>query len=170
MEPLDWKYTICTDMESDQKLVKLYFVISTLFLGYFLPAGIALFLHISIWRHVENIAIPEGVAQLNYMNFVVHAHRNTRNRLIRHLSFITISFFISWLPLYVLQGYVVLVDGSGNNGAFNIELISVLMPLAQWLGLFNSCLNPVLYVLFNKVFRNALRTPVSSFRLTRPSI
>lgn len=66
---------------------------------------------------------------------------------------VVITFAVSWLPLYIIfcmvKFYEQILDIDWVREAFY-----VLLPIAQWLGAANSCINPLLYAYLNRRFRS----------------
>lgn len=75
------------------------------------------------------------------------------------LVVVVASFALSWLPLYALFVWVKL--GPPPRTPDQEAFISATLPVAQWLGAANSCVNPVLYAFFNRRFRAGFQTVIS---------
>ena len=73
-------------------------------------------------------------------------------KVVKMLMVVVIAFTISWLPLYLIWLLVKFSDLEKVTGNFQYFL-EISMPLAQWLGASNSCVNPALYAYFNKKYR-----------------
>ena len=79
---------------------------------------------------------------------------NTENKLLRRefrvaktLAIVTIVFIICLLPFYIAM----LINGSNR-------LLEPQYSITSWLFLSNSCVNPIIYTLFNHNFRKAFKT------------
>lgn len=67
---------------------------------------------------------------------------------------VVVVFALSWLPLYIIFTRVKLSGKEQNFEEWEEDLQSIVMPIAQWLGLSNSCINPLLYAFLNKKYRS----------------
>lgn len=74
-------------------------------------------------------------------------------KVLKMLMVVVILFAFSWLPLYGVHMRLYfgppVVDGGEE---FNV-LTQTIVPIAQWLGSSNSCVNPIVYCLFSKKYR-----------------
>jgi hypothetical protein len=97
------------------------------------------------------------------MDVMIH---RSKVKVIKMLLVVVVSFALSWLPLYVL------VTRIKFGGPFCSEreeaMIHSLLPIAQWLGASNSCINPVLYAFFNKKFRVGFKSILDSRSCCKP--
>ncbi|GIY28364.1 neuropeptide SIFamide receptor [Caerostris darwini] len=73
---------------------------------------------------------------------------------------VVVLFVISWLPLYSI--FTMVKMGISIEENFNEKVLGVLVPVAQWLGASNSCINPVLYTFCNKKFRKGFLAIIKS--------
>ena len=87
-------------------------------------------------------------------------HQRVKVSVLKMLIFVVTSFTISWLPLYAI--FLRLKLGPNvEDGSVEESVLDLALPIAQWLGSSNSCVNPILYAFFNFKFRQA---PVALFR------
>lgn len=75
------------------------------------------------------------------------------------LVVVVILFVLSWLPLYAI---VARFKFSKERSEWEDELLNAAMPLAQWLGASNSCINPILYAFFNNKYRRGFAAIIKS--------
>ena len=74
-------------------------------------------------------------------------------KVLKMLIVVVILFALSWLPLYAIQLRRYFgPDMIPNSTEFNL-VYQILVPIAQWLGASNSCVNPIIYCFFSKKFR-----------------
>lgn len=140
-------YSYCVESWSSPFKSKLFFVIGNLILCYALPLVLVILSNGLIWLHVAKRKVPQESASPAAIKRV---HKKTRHGVIKMLTCVTLTFLVSWLPLYVI---------------FLIAKMDVLpptlenmIPVAQWLGASNSSCNPILYSILNKKFRDAFRS------------
>lgn len=77
-------------------------------------------------------------------------HKKARHAVVKMLGIGTLTFLLSWLPLYCLYIMVSRFEFAEKMRNWEYNLLDLLYPLAQWLGSSNSCVNPVLYAFLNK--------------------
>lgn len=72
-------------------------------------------------------------------------------QVIKMLLVVVVMFVASWAPLYIIFARIKL---GGELGDWEQHLIPIIAPFAQFLGIANSSVNPILYVFFNHKFRH----------------
>ena len=76
------------------------------------------------------------------------------------LAVVVLLFALSWLPLYVVNLIVYFFNPGDESDAIQIIHDSII-PVAQWLGTSNSCMNPLVYCLFSKRIRERIRLMIT---------
>jgi hypothetical protein len=92
-------------------------------------------------------------------------HRS-KVKVIKMLLVVVVSFALSWLPLYVL--FTRVKFGGHPSSETEEAIIHALLPIAQWLGASNSCVNPILYAFFNRKFRTGFKAIITSRSCCKP--
>lgn len=72
---------------------------------------------------------------------------------------VIILFACSWLPLYLI---ITRIKLGGQLSPREEQFVHSFLPVAQWLGASNSCINPILYAFFNRKFRAGFKAILSS--------
>lgn len=63
---------------------------------------------------------------------------------------VILTFAVSWLPLYIIFIVIKFEYLQYDNVR---SVLDVMLPIAQWLGASNSCINPILFAYMNRSFR-----------------
>lgn len=87
--------------------------------------------------------------------------RRSKFKVVKMLLVVVIVFTLSWLPLYTFWLLVKFIEPQ-NLPQWLQSALPVAVPLAQWLGASNSCINPVLYAFFNKKYRLGFQALIHS--------
>lgn len=95
-----------------------------------------------MWK--RNIPTDTKDAQMERMQ------QKSKVKVVKMLVAVVILFVLSWLPLYVIFTRIKL---GGTVDEWEDEILGIVTPIAQWLGVSNSCINPILYAFFNKKYR-----------------
>jgi hypothetical protein len=82
-------------------------------------------------------------------------HRS-KVRALRMLLAVVTAFALAWLPLYLTFGILKL--GPAKLSDEQSEFWDIIVPIVQWLGSSNSCVNPILYHFLDPRFRSGFRT------------
>ena len=77
-------------------------------------------------------------------------------RVVKMLVVVVLLFALSWLPLYAVQLKMYFYTPEDNSEEMSV-LHNSIIPLAQWLGTSNTCMNPLVYCLFSKRIRGRIR-------------
>lgn len=137
-------YFYCVESWSSPLASKLYFILGNMILCYVFPVGLVILENVLIWLRVANRTIPETAS----MEIITRVHKKTKDAVARICIVVALTLFISWLPLYVIFIISKLSDSLP-------DILENMIPFAQFLGINNSALNPILYGLINKKFRDA---------------
>jgi neuropeptide FF receptor 2 len=140
----------------------MFFLIGNLVLCYCLPLTLISISNGLIWWHVSQRKVPQDSAS---PAAIKRFHRKTRHGVLRMLSVVTLTFLISWLPVYLIFLRMKL---GGPLTDRTESIISITMPFAQWLGTSNSSCNPILYAFLNKKFRDSFKSLISCPTFMRP--
>nr|KAG5692043.1 hypothetical protein BaRGS_026896 [Batillaria attramentaria] len=102
-----------------------------------------------VWnRDAPGITTERGVIQ------------KSKIRVVKMLAVVVLLFALSWLPLYVVHLKLSFFPPLENSAEMRVIHDSVI-PVAQWLGTSNSCMNPLVYCLFSKRIRERIRLMVT---------
>ena len=139
-----------------------YFTLVNFVLFYVLPLGIISLCYFFIWLRVWRRQLPDDSA----VSRVELMHQRAKVSVLKTLIFVVALFTVSWLPLYAI--FLRLKLGPGVvEGSVEESVLDLALPIAQWLGSSNSCVNPILYAFFNVKFRRALVTLFRGHEWTR---
>lgn len=160
-------YPYCQENWYYNLLGKVYFIGAHLILCFLFPFLVISLVNLVIWLNVQKF---RKVSQEQDVPM-----RYNINGVTKLLCIITITFIVSWLPLYVLMAKIKLLAGDPIEGIENASVaepkengdqvneeeeesgfVDVLVPFAQLLGSSNSCVNPLLYAFHSRMFRAAI--------------
>ncbi|XP_034137870.1 neuropeptide SIFamide receptor [Drosophila guanche] len=132
----------------------LYFLLANLVACYLLPMSLITLCYVLIWIKVSTRSIPgeSKDAQMDRMQ------QKSKVKVIKMLVAVVILFVLSWLPLYVIFARIKFGSDISQE---EFEVLKKVMPLAQWLGSSNSCINPILYSV-NKKYRRGFAAIIKS--------
>jgi len=123
-----------------------YAVVSST-ISFYIPCIVMLALYCKLYMYAR-----EQVRSIN--STLVHSgdSHGSASRLSDHKAAVTLGvimgvFLFCWLPFFILNLY--------EAYAKNTPII--VFQILTWLGYFNSCLNPIIYSIFNSEFRNAFK-------------
>lgn len=159
-----YRLIACHQSWNDQRHRLAFTVAVVFFTCYLLPLiliGIfCLMIGIRVWqRRVRGIAAGSRTD--------VRMNRS-KSRVLVMLAVVFAVFAVSWLPLYCANFYV-LVRGADLTIGQKQALKHYFVPVAQWLGASNSCVNPFIYCCFSQNFRRCFAEIVSNLRRWRTS-
>ncbi|XP_035796071.1 neuropeptide SIFamide receptor-like [Anopheles albimanus] len=139
---------ICTEMWPTQASESWYFLFANLFFCYLGPLIVISICYVIIWKNVAYRNLPREMI-INRKNDVFN---RSKVKVIKMVFVVIITFAISWAPLYAIFCFVKFAGELVNDEAVQSFILTVL-PVAQWLGASNSCINPILYAFMNRKFR-----------------
>ncbi len=145
-------FTYCVETWENEFHGKLYFLVANLIFCYGVPLILISVSNGLIWCHVTHRQVPQNSASAAPIKKM---HREARHGVIKMLGIVTLTFLISWMPLYII---VTRIKFSENIGDWESNILDKLFPFAQWLGSWNSSVNPILYAFLNKKFRDMFRS------------
>ncbi|XP_065345599.1 neuropeptide SIFamide receptor-like [Cloeon dipterum] len=148
---------VCEEVWPDPMSGNIYFVVAHLVLCYLAPLGVINVCYILVWRKVWHKSSAQDETFQEHQSVIIR----TRARVIKMLVVVVLSFAFCWLPLYSLFFWVKLV-GPATLSPREEAFVSAMLPISQWLGASNSCINPVLYAYFNKRFRASFQSILRS--------
>lgn len=90
-----------------------------------------------------------------------HSSREALNKskvkVVKMLAVVVATFACSWLPLYVVNLRLLFGDQLDEHSVEFPILVRIVIPIVQWCGSANSCVNPIIYCLFSRKFRDGFR-------------
>ena len=91
--------------------------------------------------------------------YKIHGHRivKRRKKSNQMLIAVTITHFLSWLPLNVANVIITTFDSDKTPLFENIEHLFILYAICHWASMSSIILNPLLYGFMNGNFRNQFR-------------
>lgn len=137
---------ICLELWPTPASGNLYFVVANLVLCYILPLSVIAACYMLIWKKVSCRQVP-GEPMHNGANMV----QRSKMRVITMIMYVVVLFALSWLPLYVTFSLIKFCSLSPVIESYAEKVL----PFAQWLGALNSSINPLMYAILNKRFRDA---------------
>ncbi|XP_023725486.1 neuropeptide SIFamide receptor isoform X2 [Cryptotermes secundus] len=149
---------ICTELWPTPESGNIYFVVAHLVMCYLFPLTLISVCYLLIWRRVCRRTLPgEPHSRGGVVDLMIH---RSKVKVIKMLLVVVVSFALSWLPLYVL--FTMVKFGGHPSSETEEAIIHALLPIAQWLGASNSCVNPILYAFFNRKFRTGFKAIITS--------
>lgn len=104
-----------------------------------------------VWNR-ESLSGSAGMAISSTSSIIYRS----KVKVLKMLIVVVILFAFSWLPLYGVNMRIYF-------GPPMVEdvLMQIAVPVCQWLGSSNSCVNPIIYCLFSKKYRTGIRRLLS---------
>ncbi|TDH16851.1 hypothetical protein EPR50_G00002240 [Perca flavescens] len=120
--------------------------IQKLLLGFVLPMSIVSISYIMLLRFVRNRTMKTS-------------NPKRRCQVTKSITIVVLSFFLCWMPNHAITLWSVLVKLNVANWDKAYYIVhTYVFPLTVCLAHTNSCLNPIIYCLMRKEFRNKLRS------------
>ncbi|XP_037084488.1 neuropeptide SIFamide receptor-like [Pollicipes pollicipes] len=135
----------------------LFFLMANLILCYLFPLLLIIVCYVGIWVKVSRRDIPGDSKDVQLKRM----QQRSKFKVVKMLMVVVVVFTLSWLPLYAICLLVKFSDMERLPASVH-QLLPVAMPVAQWLGASNSCVNPVLYAFFNAKYRQGFQALVRS--------
>lgn len=148
----------CNEVWENEFHGKMYFLFVHLIFCYGLPLVIISVSNAVVWCHVTNRKVPQESESAAMI--VKRVHKRVRENARKMLGIVTFTFLISWFPLYII---VTRAKFASDMSESELNLIRRIMPFAQWLGSWNSCINPILYAFLNRKFREEFHSLLPSW-------
>ncbi len=87
--------------------------------------------------------------------------QRSKVKVLKMLIMVVILFALSWLPLYAITIRTYFGSEVTSDSVEFKLLYMIILPVSQWLGSSNSCVNPIIYCFFSKKFRRGFKDMVS---------
>lgn len=139
---------MCVEEWPSKEFENLYFGIANLAICFIGPLIVISICYFIIWRKVSSRSVL-GERINNHREILLH---RSKVKVIKMLLVVIVSFALSWLPLYTM--FFILKFNEEILENENTKLtIYLAIPMVQWLGAANSCINPIVYAFMNARFR-----------------
>lgn len=146
-------------------------------LQYLIPLSVIAFFYILILKKIAERRLPKLARHLpanvkdgNRQSSLVI--ERSKVKVFKMLIVLVLLFALSWLPLYVIF-FIIKIGPRFEDQSIGNQILHTSVPIAQWLGASNSCVNPILYFFFNAKFRlyyrNTWLKTFSCLSFIRPS-
>lgn len=143
---------VCGEIWPSKIFEKVYFTGICVFC-YAIPLVLIIICYSLIGFRVWNRNAP-GVYK---SNGVIH---KSKVKAVKMLSVVVVLFLFSWLPLYIIKFWIYFKMDENTDLDYIIILNNYIVPVAQWLGLSNSGINPIIYCLFSRKIRIRIKMMV----------
>ncbi|TWW67782.1 relaxin-3 receptor 1 [Takifugu flavidus] len=120
--------------------------------------------------HIQKILVgfvmPMSIVSVSYimlLRFIRKrsmktSNRKRKSRVTKSITIVVLSFFLCWMPNHAITLWSVLVKLNAANWDKAYYIVhTYVFPLTVCLAHTNSCLNPIIYCLMRKEFRNKLK-------------
>ncbi|KAK2919961.1 hypothetical protein Q8A73_002165 [Channa argus] len=120
--------------------------IQKILVGFVLPMSIVSISYIMLLRFIRNRSMKTS-------------NPKRRSQVTKSVTIVVLSFFLCWMPNHAVTLWSVLVKMNAANWDKAYYIVhTYVFPLTICLAHTNSCLNPIIYCLMRKEFRNKLRS------------
>ncbi|KAH9527671.1 Neuropeptide FF receptor 2 [Dermatophagoides farinae] len=154
--------SICGDRWPNSAMANAHFLIVNLGLQYLIPLSIIALFYILILKKIAERKLPKLARHLpsnvkdgNRQSSLVI--ERSKVKVFKMLIVLVLLFALSWLPLYVIF-FILKIGPHSDDQSILMQILQDSVPIAQWLGASNSCVNPILYFFFNAKFRSYYRS------------
>jgi neuropeptide FF receptor 2 len=140
---------MCHQIWPNYNLQRTYYVVGLFVMCYALPLSFIIVCYFSIVYRVWTRRAP-GIAS----NFATI--NKSKVKVIKMFAVIVSLFAFSRLPLYAV--YFQLHFNTPSNLQYVNFIFDYIVPACQWLGLSNSCVNPIIYCFFSRKYRHGFKS------------
>ena len=131
---------------------------SVVIVQYLLPCAVVTMSYISICRYLDNKPI---LTTCNAKQNQIMARRKRNNRM---LIIVSITHFMSWLPLNVVNVIITALDSADSPLFKNVENLLITYAICHLASMTSAISNPLLYGFMNENFRGEFRKILRSIR------
>ena len=141
-----------TDFTETYKVLKSFHICLFVIL-YALPLSVTLFIYFLICRRLWLRKIPGNVTDTN-----LAAEKRLKRKVTRLLVITCVVFAVCWFPVYVNHYFWYVRPDQNHKLPIRVQM------LFNWIAHANSALNPCLYILLNKKFRQKFQATLHNLR------
>ncbi|KAI2802927.1 hypothetical protein BLOT_007050 [Blomia tropicalis] len=152
---------VCRDIWPSLEMEQAHFLIVNLGLQYLIPLSVIALFYILILKKISERKLPKLARHLpsnvkdgNRQSSLVI--ERSKVKVFKCLIVLVLLFALSWLPLYIIF-FIIKIGPRLDDQSMASTILDTGVPVAQWLGASNSCVNPILYFFFNTKFRSYYR-------------
>lgn len=162
-----YKLPFCQELWPSKLEELAYFSIVDVVACFVLPLIAIVVCNFVTWRYVGSTSYREDERTQEPNSRLRQVQRQRMLRVLILFTFLTFSFFLFWLPLYLVGGRIKFFYTDDFVGSEQEqEFIETVLPICQLLGTCNSCVNPILYALLNQTFRENFLKVLSCVKCT----
>ncbi|XP_022668461.1 neuropeptide SIFamide receptor-like [Varroa jacobsoni] len=146
----------CVDNYPTQKFRVVFNTVALFACCYVVPlvviTGTYILIFVTVWKRSIPGECLNKTYTAQYGGNRTMAQRS-KLKVVKMMVCVVSTFFVSWAPLYLVHGYI-LFYGYPENNEQMAAFLQLVLPISQWLGMTNSCINPIFYAYFNQRFRH----------------